>query len=88
MSDAEGKMHSNLNDCDSVFVFHTLFPDVPTLIKKGAGDRNNYFELGLNPSLAELSFQDFTLSISPEGLTGSLPWLFEREKAIFIKESE
>ncbi len=88
MSDSEGNMHSLLNDCDSIFVMHTLFPDVPTLVKKDAGDRNNYFELGLNPSLAELSFQDFSLKITGEGLTGYLPWLFERDKALFIKESE
>lgn len=88
ISNAEGNIHSKLNDCDSIFIIHTLFPDVPTLIKKDETGRNNYFELSLNPSLAGLSFHDFTLSITPEGLTGNLPWLFEREKAVFVKESE
>lgn len=87
-SNDKGDIHSNLNDCDSVYVIHTLFPDVPTSIKQNQGNRNNYFELTLNPSLAEISFKDFTLSINEEGLTGSLPWLFEREKAVFIKEPE
>jgi hypothetical protein len=58
------------------------------LIKSNAGNKNNYFELSLNPSLAELSFTDFTLHIDGEDLTGSLPWLFEREKAVFVKERE
>jgi hypothetical protein len=86
-SDQDGYMHSNLADCDTIYVIHTLFPDVPTIIKKKE-PKNNYFEISLNPSLEAVSFQDFTLSIDPEGLTGSLPWLFERDKAIFVKVSE
>jgi hypothetical protein len=86
-SDDQGMVHSKLGDCDSVLVLHTLFPDVPTLIKSKAENKNNYFELTLNPSLAELSFRDFTLHIEGEEITGSLPWLFEREKAVFVKES-
>ncbi len=86
-SDENGYMHSKLNDCDTVFVIHTLFPDEPTFIKKTQA-QNNYFELTLNASLAQLSFKDFVLSIEQESLTGSLPWLFEREKAVFVKESE
>jgi hypothetical protein len=86
-SDQDGYMHSNLADCDTIYVIHTLFPDVPTIIKKKE-PQNNYFEISLNPSLAEVSFQDFTLSIDPEGLTGSLPWIFERDKAVFVKVSE
>jgi hypothetical protein len=60
---------------------------VPTFINKKE-PQNNYFEISLNPSLEKVSFQDFTLSIDREGLTGSLPWLFEREKAVFVKVSE
>jgi hypothetical protein len=86
-SNGEGYIHSGFNDCDSISVVHTLFPDVPTLLlKKKPGD--NYFVLKLNPSLAEISFRNFTMTITDEGLTGSLPWLFERETALFIKETE
>jgi len=87
-SDEQGMIHSKLGNCDTIFVIHSLFPDVPTLIKSNAGNKNNYFELSLNPSLAELSFTDFTLHIDGEDLTGNLPWLFEREKAVFVKERE
>jgi hypothetical protein len=86
-SDQDGYMHSNLADCDTIYVIHTLFPDAPTFINKNE-PQNNYFEISLNPSLAEVSFQDFTLSIGPDGLTGNMPWLFEREKAVFVKASE
>jgi hypothetical protein len=87
-SDDQGMIHSKLGSCDTIFIMHSLFPDVPTLIKSKAADKNNYFELTLNPSLAELSFKDFILTIDGEELTGSLPWLFEREKAVFVKERE
>ena len=86
-SNNDGYMHSDLNECDSIMLIHTLFPDVPTFIKK-TQPKNNYFELTLNPSLAQLSFRDFTLSINREGLRGNLPWLFEREEAVFVKVSE
>jgi hypothetical protein len=87
-SDDQGMIHSKMENCDTIFVMHSLFPDAPTLIKSKVADKNNYFELTLNPSLAELSFKDFILTIDSEELTGSLPWLFEREKAVFVKESE
>lgn len=86
-SDEKGYLHSALTNCDTVYVMHSLFPDVPTLVPKTA-PLNNYFELKLNPSLAEVSFKDFFLNIEADGLSGSLPWLFEREKALFVKEPE
>ena len=85
-SDEEGKVHSRLESCDTIFVVHPLFPDAPTRIE-GSNKKHNYFELTLNPSLAGVSFKDFILSITPEGLTGALPQLFEREKALFVKQT-
>jgi hypothetical protein len=82
-SDEAGKAHSSLEACDSIYVMHQLFPDAPSLLPQGA---NNYFELTLNPSLAEVSFKDFSLSITREGLVGVLPYLFEKEKAVFVRQ--
>ncbi len=47
---------------DSIFVFHTLFPDFVTCIKDDKNENNN-FTLTLNPSLAQVSFKgiDFTI---------------------------
>ncbi|MEO6718875.1 MAG: hypothetical protein ABIN67_00875, partial [Ferruginibacter sp.] len=84
-SDNEGFAHSKLSDCDTINVMHTLYPDVTTTIKSSAANRNNYFELILNPSLAEVSFKDFFLTIKDNTLTGSLPYLFESEQSIFVK---
>jgi hypothetical protein len=92
-SDCQGKAYSHLEDCDTIAVVHSLFPDVPTVIcpdgpatTSQPGGANNYFELTLNTSLAEVSFQDISLSITDEGLVAILPYLFERKKVLFTKQ--
>ena len=84
-SNNEGTAHSSLADCDTIYAMHTLYPDVPSTIKGGKANKNNYFELTLNPSMAEVSFKDFYLGWEPGTLTGSLPYLFEAEQSTFIK---
>ncbi|HEY0434780.1 MAG TPA: hypothetical protein VGC95_12975, partial [Chitinophagaceae bacterium] len=48
--------------CDTIYATHTLFPDVPTIVKD-AGNINNRFKLRLNPSLGSLSFKGINLRI-------------------------
>jgi hypothetical protein len=84
-TDAEGYSHIENADIDTIFVLHPLYPDVLTTVKLG-GNPNNYFELTLNPSLAEVCFQNFELTIEGNNLTGSLPYLFEQEKSVFRKQ--
>ncbi len=84
-TDDNGVAHSPLADCDTISVMHALFPDAVTIIKSGSNAKENYFELSLNPSLAELSFQGFVLKIDGDKLTGSLPYLFEQENSTFQK---
>jgi hypothetical protein len=81
----DGVAHSSMVDCDTLRVVHGFFPDAMTTIKSGGSDKSNYFELSLNPSLAELSFQGFVLKIEGDKLTGSLPYLFEQANSIFLK---
>lgn len=85
-SDCQGKAYSHLEDCETIAVVHSLFPDVPTVICQDGS--NNYFELTLNTSLAEVSFQDISLSITDEGLVAALPYLFERKKVLFTKQAD
>lgn len=61
-SDEKGIINVDIPSCDSIFVFHPLFPDFVTCIKDEKND-NNHFILTLNPSLAEVSFKgiDFTI---------------------------
>ena len=86
-TDEEGIAHSPFTDCDTIFVMHTLFPDVMTTVKKDKGP-HNYFELTLNPSLAEVSFKFVELTITKEGLSCPMPYLFEGKTIIFVKEKK
>lgn len=61
-TDKHGIVKVNYPHCDSIFVFHELFPDFATCIKDEKNENNN-FSLTLNPSLAQVSFKgiDFTI---------------------------
>lgn len=61
-TDENGIVKVNYPHCDSIFVFHTLFPDFVTQIKDENNENNNFI-LSLNPSLAQVSFKgiDFTI---------------------------
>jgi len=61
-SDETGAVHSDLAHCDTIYVLHNLFPDVPTLVKDEKNE-NNQFVLSLNLSLEQVSFKDIYLKI-------------------------
>jgi hypothetical protein len=61
-SDEAGIVHSDLTHCDTIYVVHNLFPDVPTLIKDEKNE-NDQFVLSLNLSLEQVSFKDIYLKI-------------------------
>jgi hypothetical protein len=61
-TNSKGEVHLDLPKCDSIYVQHPLFPDVPTLIKDKKND-NNSFTLLLNPSLASVSFKGIDFKI-------------------------
>jgi hypothetical protein len=61
-SDEAGTVHSDVVNCDTIYVLHNLFPDVPTLIKDEK-NKNNHFVLSLNISLGQVSFKDIYLKI-------------------------
>lgn len=85
-SDNNGVAFSPLTNCDSIIAMHMLFPDEFSIIKTDAGNPNDFFELSLNPSLAELSFKNFLLTVNGTTLSGSLPYLFESEMSVFEKK--
>lgn len=85
MSDDNGLIHSAMAECDSIFVGHTLFPDVMTVIKDPHDAVNNYFELSLNPSLVYLTFKGISPRLDKGKIIVVMPWLFEMEEAIFEK---
>ncbi len=61
-SDENGEVNIQLANCDTIYALHTLFPDVPTLVKD-KNNINNSFVLGLNPSLEQVSFKDIHFKI-------------------------
>lgn len=70
----KGELRLNAAHVDRIYLQHELFPDIATEIKSETND-NNYFEVGLNPSLQMVSFKgiDFTLN---EGTLTCLPNYF------------
>jgi hypothetical protein len=87
-TDESGVAHSEMTGCDSIFVFHSLFPDAMTTIKDVADTTNNYFELGLNPSLAGVSFKGIHPRLDKNTIVIEMPWLFEKKEAVFAKEQD
>ena len=62
-TDRQGMVTVPYPHCDSIYVQHSLFPDISTLIKDEKNDNNN-FVLTLNSSLTQVSFKgiDFTIN--------------------------
>ena len=61
-SDDKGEVHVDLSSCDTIYVIHSLYPDIPTLVKDKKNDNNN-FTLTLNPSLEQVSFKGIDFKI-------------------------
>lgn len=64
-SDSKGEVYVKLNDCDSIYVQHGLYPDIFTLVKDKE-NTNNRFTLTLNPSLEQVSFKGIDFIIVDE----------------------
>ncbi len=64
-TDEKGIVKVDYSHCDSIFVFHELFPDFATCIKDEKNESNN-FTLTLNPSLAQVSFKGIDFTIEDE----------------------
>ncbi|MFI5185848.1 MAG: hypothetical protein ACHQF0_03940 [Chitinophagales bacterium] len=61
-SDENGEVHADLAKCDTIYVVHNLYPDIPTLVKDEKND-NNRFTLELKPSLEQVSFKGIDFMI-------------------------
>jgi hypothetical protein len=85
-SDDKGEVHVNLAHCDTIYVLHSLYPDVPTLIKNKEND-NNSFTLNLNPSLEQVSFKgiDFKI-INDKKITCLSNYFMDADDIEFLKQ--
>jgi len=84
-TDKNGEVKVDLPHCDKIYVQHTLFPDILTLIKDEGSDNNN-FTLSLNPSLEQVSFKGVDFQIIDDKTITCLPNYFMPMDGIkFIK---
>ena len=70
-SDDKGEVHVDLPHCDTIYVQHTLYPDIANLIKDKTND-NNRFTLSLNPSLEQVSFKGIDFKIESDKILSCL----------------
>lgn len=68
LSDTKGQIFIELAKVEKMYLQHSLFPDILSLIKDET-NQNNYFEVALLPSLAEVSFKGVDLTIDGNMLT-------------------
>jgi len=64
-SDDKGEVHVALPHCDTIYVQHSLYPDIANLIKDKTND-NNRFSLSLKPSLEQVSFKGIDFKIQSD----------------------
>ena len=71
-TDDNGEIKVAYPHCDKIFVFHTLYPDIVTLIKD-ENNNNNRFILTLNPSLEQVSFKGIDFKIENDSTISCIP---------------
>lgn len=74
-SNNEGVIHIDKDHVDKIYVKHSLFPDIPTLIKEEA-NANNRFVVTLLPSVQQLSFKGIDFKIVDANTISCLPNYF------------
>ena len=83
----DGIIETELLNCDKIYVYHELFPDMVTLIKDEKNN-NDQFTLTLNPSLGQVSFQGVDFKISDNKLSPLMKsYIFPMEEVEFKKQA-
>ena len=83
-SNNEGIITINEKSVDTIYLRHELFPDIPSLIKD-KDNENNYFEVGLSPTLAQVSFKGIDLTIDGKNLTCLPNYFMPFENINYVK---
>ncbi|MEO6732826.1 MAG: hypothetical protein ABIN01_16505 [Ferruginibacter sp.] len=85
-TDSEGKVYIDNPRCDSIYVQHSLYPDILTLVKDQKND-NNTFKLSLNPSLEQVSFKGIDFKIESDKKITCIPnYFLEMSGIAFVKQ--
>lgn len=80
----KGELHLNDGHIDRIYLQHELFPDIASEIKSETND-NNYFEVGLNPSLEKVSFKGVDFTFDNDTLTCLPNYFMPFENIRFVK---
>lgn len=87
-TDEKGVIETNLTDCDTIYAFHELFPDMASIIKDEKNE-SNHFVVSLNPSLGQVSFKRIEYKIVGDKIIALMPnYIFPMADVIFIKKQE
>lgn len=82
----DGEAYIDLAHCDTIYVQHTLYPDIATLVKDKTNN-NNRFTLSLNPSLEQVSFKGIDFKIENDKTLSCMPnYVLPMDDIKFIKE--
>jgi len=84
-SDDKGMIHIEDSKVDKIFLQHQLFPDILSLIKD-ENNSNNYFEVSLSPSLANVSFMGIDFVKKGDELTCLPNYFMPFDNIRFVKE--
>lgn len=84
-SDREGYIRTDLKEADDIYLQHPMFPDVMCQIKD-AQNKNNYFEVELNPSLQKVSFKGIDFQIEEDFITCFPNYFMPIEHIRFFRE--
>lgn len=86
ISDSNGEVHIDIPHCDTIYVQHSLYPDIAVLVKDKAND-NNRFTLTLNPSLEQVSFKGIDFKIIDDKTLTCIPnYFLDMTNIKFVKE--
>lgn len=84
-SDEKGEIEIDLKKCDKLYLQHTLFPDILSLIKDEENP-NNYFKVTLNPSLQQVSFKGIDFFIDGDELHCNSNYFMPFDDITLVKE--
>jgi hypothetical protein len=84
-SDSQGEIHIDEKNIDRLFLVHELFPDMPSMIKNSTNN-NNYFEVGLSPTLTQATFQGVTFKVEGKSITCLPNAILPFQKVVFVKQ--
>lgn len=81
----KGVIRLDIPSCDTLYLRHEIYPDIPTLIKD-KDNENNYFEVSLLPSLGQVSFKGIDLFIDGDTLTCYPNYFMPFDHIRFVRE--